>query len=86
MNYNLVIVYFNKGKFNLFRICVDVTSSDLKDQFSHINGCFNDKDMGRVVNIEYNRPSIDSDGSVCSAMMKLQRDDDVRTMFFILYN
>jgi len=37
MNTNLVVVYYNWGKLNLFRIHIDVTLCTLKDQLDQIN-------------------------------------------------
>ncbi|MCI32150.1 hypothetical protein A2U01_0053362, partial [Trifolium medium] len=79
---NLVGVYYNKGKPNLFRIQVDVKMAYLKHQLDL-------KDVypaatKRVTNVEYHCPLVDSGGRVVSfTNMKLHKNDDVRTMFSI---
>ncbi|MCI43039.1 hypothetical protein A2U01_0064276 [Trifolium medium] len=41
VNTHLAVVYFNKGNPNLFRIDVDVTLSDLKQQLDQLIGRLN---------------------------------------------
>jgi hypothetical protein len=37
LNIKLATIYYNAGKLNLFRVCVDVMLLDLKDQLYEIN-------------------------------------------------
>ncbi|KAK2390602.1 hypothetical protein QL285_064125 [Trifolium repens] len=76
-------MYYNRGNINLFRIHVDVTQGDLKQQLTQLNGHVNHRDQRRVTDVEYRRPSVCSDGTVLFTSMKLQTDGDVRTMFSI---
>ncbi|AES65855.1 hypothetical protein MTR_2g049970 [Medicago truncatula] len=55
MNTKLDAMYYNMGKPNLFRINVDVTLSDLKDQSDWINGRLTHEDTRRMNNVEYRR-------------------------------
>jgi histidinol phosphatase-like enzyme len=62
---HLAAVYFNGGKPNMFRIFVDATLVDLKQQLDEINHCCNDPNDDRTVtSVEYRKPSIGSDGSI----------------------
>lgn len=61
MNCNLVAIHYNKGKSKLFRINVDVTLCDLKDQ---LNGLLNNRDTRRLVPFEYCHMSTDANGYV----------------------
>ncbi|MCI53522.1 photosystem I P700 chlorophyll a apoprotein, partial [Trifolium medium] len=47
------------------------------------NGCLNCCNARRVASVEYRRMSVGSDERVRFTNMKLQNDDDVRTMFSI---
>ncbi|AES88115.1 hypothetical protein MtrunA17_Chr4g0024521 [Medicago truncatula] len=71
------------GKHNLFKVRVNVTLSDLKDQLDQINGRLNHRGKKRVDIVEYHRLLVDSGGSVWFIHMKLYNKDDVRTMFSI---
>lgn len=64
LNTKLVLVYYNKGKSNLLRVRNDVTLFGLKDQLDKINRRLNNKDTRRVDNVEYRRPSTESDVNV----------------------
>jgi len=44
----LAAVYFNGGNSNLFRVWVDVTLVDLKDQLDQINQRLNHRDAKKV--------------------------------------
>ncbi|AES93736.1 hypothetical protein MTR_5g006910 [Medicago truncatula] len=55
MNTKLDAMYYSMGKPNMFRINVDVTLSDLKDQSDWINGRLNHEDTRRMNNVEYRR-------------------------------
>ncbi|MCI43227.1 hypothetical protein A2U01_0064464 [Trifolium medium] len=80
MNSNLDVVYYNKGKLNLFRIKVDVTLYNLKHQ---LNGHLNYGDTMTEASVEYLLPSVDSDERVRFTNMKLQYVNDLITMFSI---
>ncbi|KAK2443186.1 hypothetical protein QL285_014310 [Trifolium repens] len=82
---HLAAVYFDAGTPpNMFRIDVDSTLSDLKQQLDEINRCCNNRNDDRNVTIiNYRKPSVRSDGSVMFSKMQLKNDDDVRTMFSI---
>jgi len=84
LNNNLVIYYIGgRGTHNMFRVNVGVTLSDLKKQLDWINGRLNHDDTRMVVSVKYRRPLIDPNGHIQFTQMKLQNDDDVRTMFSI---
>ncbi|MCI61835.1 hypothetical protein A2U01_0083092, partial [Trifolium medium] len=59
---------------------VDVTLADLKYQLKQLNGRLNSHNAGRMTDVEYHRLSVCSDGNVLFINMKLQNNDDVRTM------
>ncbi|KEH23138.1 hypothetical protein MTR_7g066930 [Medicago truncatula] len=59
----ITAVYYSRGKPNLFRVHVDVTLSNLKDQLDQIKSRLNQRERRRVDNVEYCQSSIDSDGS-----------------------
>jgi len=82
-NTMLAAVYFNGGKPNLFRVMVDVTLVDLKDQLDQINWQLNHIDTRRVDNVGYRRPSVDSARRLQFNHMMLTNDDDMRNMFSI---
>jgi len=86
MNFNLIVVYYHKGKSNLIKINVDVTLSNLKDQLNQMNGCLNYGDTRMVASFEYHCQSIGSNGCVRFTNMKLLNIDDERTMFAIFDN
>ncbi|KEH34624.1 hypothetical protein MtrunA17_Chr3g0110961 [Medicago truncatula] len=48
-----------QGKPNLFRVWIDVTLEDLKDQLDQINKRLNHRDTRRMEDVGYQRPSID---------------------------
>jgi hypothetical protein len=78
LNTKLAVIYYNAGKSNMFKVWVDVMLLDLKDKLNQINRRLNHKDTRRMDNVEYRRPSTDSDESVQFTQMKLKNDDDVR--------
>jgi hypothetical protein len=82
-NTHLPAVYYNREESNLFRIHVDVTLGDLNHQLTQLNSRFHFQDQRRVTEVEYRRPSVCSDETVLFTNMKLQNNDDVRTMFSI---
>jgi hypothetical protein len=82
-NTNVVAVYY-KGEPNMFRIHMDITLCDLKDQLEQIDYCLNRGYTRRVNNVKYPCMSIDSYECVQFIHMKLHNDDDVRIIFFIL--
>ena len=43
----------------MFRVCVDITMSDLKDQLDQINSRLKHDDIRRMVSVEYHCMSID---------------------------
>jgi len=79
----LVAVCYNAGNLNLFRVRVDVTLLDLKDQLDQINWRLNHRDTRRVDDVGYRRPSIDSAGILQFGQMMLKNDNDERSMFSI---
>jgi len=82
-NTMLAEVCFNGGMHNkLFKVRVNVTSKDLKDQLDQINQQLNHRNTRRVENVGYQRPSIDSVGRLTFNRMMLT-DDDVRNMLLI---
>jgi hypothetical protein len=48
LNTKLATIYYNTGKLNLFRVCVDVMLLDLKDQLYEINHQINQRDTRMV--------------------------------------
>ena len=83
-NTKLAAVYYNGGKPpHLFMIRNDVTLSGLKDQLDQINCQLNHRDTRRVDGVDYWRPSTDSARIVQFSRMKLENDDDMRTVFSI---
>jgi hypothetical protein len=78
LNTKFAVIYYNAGKSNMFKVWVDVMLLDLKDKLNQINRRLNHKDTRRMDNVEYRRPSTDSDESVQFTQMKLKNDDDVR--------
>jgi hypothetical protein len=81
---HIAAVYFDAGMPNMFRIAVDSTLSDLKQQLDEINRCCNNRNDDRnVTSVDYRKPSITPDGGVTFSKMELTNDDDVRTMFSI---
>jgi len=84
LNTKLVVVYYNGGKpQHLFRIHIYVNLFGLKDRLDQTNRQLNHKDTRRVDGVEYRHQSTDSSGTVRFSRMKLNNDDDVRTMFSI---
>jgi len=49
----LAAVCFNGGKPNMFRVQINVTLVDLKDQLDQINQQLNHRDTRRVDDLEY---------------------------------
>jgi len=82
-NTMLAAVCCNGGKSNLFRVRVDVTLTDLKDQLDQINRQLNHRNIRRVDDVGYRQPSINSIGRLQFSQMMLTNDDDVRSMFSI---
>jgi pyruvate-formate lyase-activating enzyme len=83
-NTHLAAVYFNNEAPNMFRIYVDATLVDLKQQLDEINRCCNNRNDDRTVtSVEYRKPSLRSDGTVAFSKMQLDNDDDIRNMFSI---
>ena len=83
-NTKLAAIYYNcETPPHLFRICNDVTLSELKDELDKINRQLNHKDTRRVVDVKYRCSLSDSDGSLCFSRIKLTNNDDVRTMFSV---
>jgi pyruvate-formate lyase-activating enzyme len=81
---HLAAVYFGNEAPNMFRIYVDATLVDLKQQLDEVNRCCNNKNDDRTVtSVEYRKPSLRSNGSVAFSNMQLQNDNDVRNMFSI---
>jgi hypothetical protein len=81
---HIAAVYFDVGTPNMFRIAIDCTLSELKQQLGEINRCFNNRhDDRNVTSVDYRKPSITSHGSVTFSRMQLTSDDDVRNMFSI---
>ncbi|KAK2388663.1 hypothetical protein QL285_062320 [Trifolium repens] len=81
---HLAAVYFDGEKPNMFRIFVDATLVDLKQQLDEINRCcINPNDDRTVTNVEYRKPSMGSDGSLTFTNMKLEKNEDIRTMFSV---
>ena len=54
LNTKLVAIYYNVGKPNLFRVQVNVTMLDLKDQLDQINRELNQRDIRRMYRSRYN--------------------------------
>jgi len=52
-NTMLAAVCFNGGKPNMFRVQINVTLVDLKDQLDQINQQLNHRDTRRVDDLEY---------------------------------
>ena len=83
-NTHLAAVYFNNEAPNMFRIYVDATLVDLKQQLDEINRCCNNRNDDRTVtSVEYRKPSLRSDGTVAFSKMQLHNDDDIHNMFSI---
>jgi len=84
MNTMSTEVFFNSGKLNkLFKVQVDVTLKNLKDQLDEIIQWLNHGDTRRVEDVWYERPSIDSVGRLTFTQMLLMNDNDVRRMFSV---
>jgi len=82
-NTMLVVVCFNGGKRNLFRVQVDVTLVDLKDQLNQINQRLSHRGTRKVDGVRYRRPLIDSAGILQFRKMMLTNDDNMRSIFSI---
>jgi hypothetical protein len=82
-NTYIAAMYYNGGKWYLFKIHIDVTLTDLKYQLTQVNSRLHLRDDRRVTDLEYRRMSVCSDGTILLTSMKLLNDDDVRTMFSI---
>lgn len=83
MNFNLVAIYYNKGALNLFRINVNVTTYNLKDQLDRLNRLINHHNKRWLVNVEYLRSSTDTNGCVWFTNVQLQNNNDMIIMFLI---
>jgi hypothetical protein len=75
VNTKLAAFYYNAGKPNLFRVRVDVTLFDLKDQLDQINYELNHNDIRRVDCAEYRHPLTESYGNIHLTKMKLRNDE-----------
>ncbi|AES60618.1 40S ribosomal S10-like protein, putative [Medicago truncatula] len=73
-------VRFNGGNPNLFKVRVDVTLKDLKDQLNEINQGLNPGNTRRVEDLQYARPDY-----LQSEKLMLKNDDYVRNMFSRYY-
>jgi len=73
-------VRFNGGNRHLFKVRVDITLKDLKDQRNKINHGLNPGDTGRVKDLQYARP-----GYLQTEKIMLTDDDCVRSMFSRYY-
>jgi hypothetical protein len=73
-------VRFNGGNPHLFKVRVDVTLKDLKDQLNEINQGLNPKDTRRVEDLQYACP-----GYLQTEKIMLTDDDCVRSMFSRYY-
>ncbi|CAJ2666686.1 unnamed protein product [Trifolium pratense] len=82
-NSHLAAIYYNQGNSNLFRINVDVTLVDLKNQLTELSCRLHGLDQRRVTEVVYRRPSVCSDGKVLLTKMKLHNDEDVISMMSI---
>ncbi|KEH22152.1 40S ribosomal S10-like protein, putative [Medicago truncatula] len=71
-------VRFNGGNPHLFKVQVDVTLKDLKDQLNKINQGLNPGDTKRVEDVQYARP-----GLLQSDEIMMADDDCVRSMFSV---
>jgi hypothetical protein len=71
-------VHFNGGNRHLFKVRVEDTLKDLKDQLNEINQRLNPGDTRRVEDLQYARP-----GYLKSEKIMLTYDDWVRSMFSI---
>ncbi|PNX96230.1 hypothetical protein L195_g019432 [Trifolium pratense] len=82
-NSHLDAVYYNQGNPNLFRINVDVTLADLKNQLTEVNCRLHGPNQRRVTEVVYRRLLVRLDGKVFFTKMKLHNNEDVRSMIFI---
>jgi len=73
-------VRFNGGNRHLFKIRVDITLKDLKDQLNEINQGLNPGDTWRVEDLQHARP-----GYLQTKKIMLTDDDCVRIMFSRYY-
>jgi hypothetical protein len=91
LNTKLTSIYYNGGKPNLFRVWVDVTLSELKDQLDQINHRLNNMNTRRMDNVKYHRPSTNSNGSVqfthiiYEAQERRGRDNHVLNIWSLQY-
>jgi hypothetical protein len=69
-------VRFNSGNHHSFKVCIDITLKDLKDQLNEINQELNPGDTRRVEDLQYARP-----GYLQGQKIMLSDDDCLRTMF-----
>jgi len=69
-------VRFNSGNPHLFKVGVDVTLKDLKDQLNKIDQGLNPEDTRREEDLQYACPSY-----LQTKKIMLKDDDCVRTMF-----
>lgn len=63
MNFNLVVIYYNKS-LSLFKINVVVKLSDMKHQPDKMNLRLNHCDIRMVIKVEYHRLLVDDDEHV----------------------
>jgi len=77
-----------QGKHHMSRVRNNVIFSGLKDQLDQINFQLHHKHTRMMEGVEYRHPSISLIGRVKFNQMKLDNDDDVRTMIsiFCQYN
>jgi len=73
-------VRFNGGNSHLFKVRIDVTLKDLKDQLNEINQGLNPEDTRRMEDLQYARP-----GYLQTKKIMLTDDDCARSMFFRYY-
>jgi hypothetical protein len=73
-----VQVRFNGRNPHLFKVQVDVTLKDLKDQLNEINQGLSPKDTRRVEDVQFGHP-----GLFKSDKIMLTEDDCVRSMFSV---
>jgi hypothetical protein len=81
----LAAIYCNHEIPNLFRIHIDFTLISLKHQLSQLNSRLHCGDATRVIEVEYRRLLVCSDGIVLFIDMILQNNVDARTMFSIFF-
>jgi hypothetical protein len=73
-------VRFNSGNRHLFKVRVDITLKDLKDQLKEINQGLNPGDTRKVDDLQYAHP-----GYLQTEKIMLTDDDHVRSIFSRYY-